>query len=79
MQPTPEQIAAYRRDADGVHREFGAGALDLVGDVDVRVAGEVPADVQQHVPDVGVAAVAQVQHDVFGQRVGAVGRAGAVH
>ena len=57
----------------GRDRQLGAGSGDLVGDVEVGVADERVAATGQDVPDVDVAAVAQVQHHVLGQRTDPVG------
>ncbi len=62
-----------------VDGELGAGPLDGVGHVDVRVPGERVAVADEQVPHVRVAAVAQVQDDVFGQRIRAVGVACGRH
>ena len=65
----PDSLAAGVR-CDG---QLCARPGDLVGDVEVRVADEAAVGPCQHVPDVDVAAVPEVQHHVLGQRACAVG------
>ncbi|GAA3126233.1 hypothetical protein GCM10020001_054230 [Nonomuraea salmonea] len=59
--------------------QLGARPLDLVGGIDVGVAGERVAGVEEERAGLRVAAVSQVQHDVFVERTDAVGLRRGLH
>jgi len=66
--PTEPSPSVQRVDA-----QLGRRAVDLVGRVDVRVAHQPVVDAREQVGGGNVAAVAQVQHHVLREGVGAVG------
>ena len=56
--------------------QFPAPALDRVGEAKVGIPGEAGAEPQQQVPCGRIAAVAQMQPDLLGQRADAIGSGG---
>ena len=64
--------AQTRPPVRGMHDELARPARDRVGEVEVSEAHQLPPLPGEEVRGVGVAAVAQVQQDVLGQRCGAV-------